>query len=63
MTYLAECTGTTDCSTFNASDAQWFKIDQMGLKDAASGTWWHENFCMFPLSSPSLFALLIAVYS
>lgn len=45
MSYLAECTGTPDCSTFNASDAQWFKIDQMGLKDAASGTWWHQNFC------------------
>ena len=55
MTYLAECTGTPDCSTFNASDAQWFKIDQMGLKDAASGTWWHQNFCASPpLPSPSI---------
>ena len=52
MTYLAECTGTPDCSTFNASDAQWFKIDQMGLKDAASGTWWHQNFCASPSPSP-----------
>ncbi|KZV75253.1 lytic polysaccharide monooxygenase [Peniophora sp. CONT] len=44
MTYLAECTGTPDCSTFDASKAQWMKIDQLGLSDAASGTWWHQNF-------------------
>ncbi|KZV75251.1 lytic polysaccharide monooxygenase [Peniophora sp. CONT] len=44
MTYLAECTGAPDCSTFDASKAQWFKIDQQGLSSKASGTWWVENF-------------------
>ena len=51
LTYMASC-GDTTCDKFDASDAQWFKIDQMGLKDAASGTWWHQNFCATLLPLP-----------
>jgi len=45
MAYMAECTGVPDCTTFDAKDAQWFKIDQMGLQDASQGLWWHNEFC------------------
>ncbi|KAI0033873.1 glycoside hydrolase family 61 protein, partial [Vararia minispora EC-137] len=44
MTYMAACTGAADCASFNASNAQWFKIDQLGLQDAQSGLWWHNEF-------------------
>ena len=37
MTYMASCTGTT-CDQFDASQAQWFKIDQVG-KEESSDTW------------------------
>ena len=34
---MAECTGTT-CDKFDASQAKWFKIDQVG-KEENSDTW------------------------
>ena len=36
MTYMAVCDGTT-CDKFNASNAQWFKIDEAGQKSDGSG--------------------------
>ncbi|KAI0072595.1 hypothetical protein K474DRAFT_362074 [Panus rudis PR-1116 ss-1] len=39
MTYMAECTGTT-CDKFDASKAKWFKIHQLGKKDA---TGWYQD--------------------
>lgn len=34
---MAQCTGTT-CDKFDASEAKWFKIDQIA-KEANSDTW------------------------
>ena len=51
MIYLAQCEDG-DCSTFNGSDAQWFKIDQMGLRDANAGTWYMRDLCESKLYSP-----------
>ncbi|KAF8335912.1 glycosyl hydrolase family 61-domain-containing protein [Cantharellus anzutake] len=39
--YLASCHG--DCTTFNATDGEWFKIDQSGL-DNATGNWATDTF-------------------
>ncbi|THG94969.1 hypothetical protein EW026_g6601 [Hermanssonia centrifuga] len=41
MTYMAACTGTT-CDQFNASQAQWFKIDEAG-KESDGSTWVQAN--------------------
>ncbi|VDC03268.1 unnamed protein product [Peniophora sp. CBMAI 1063] len=43
MTYLASC-GDGGCSTFNGSGASWFKIDQMGLRDASAEDWYVSDF-------------------
>lgn len=40
MTYMASC-GSTTCDKFNASGAKWFKIDQIGKKDAS--TWYQAD--------------------
>ncbi|KAH9913138.1 glycosyl hydrolase family 61-domain-containing protein [Epithele typhae] len=37
MTYMASC-GDVTCDKFNSTDAQWFKIDQVGKK--SDGTTW-----------------------
>ncbi|KAI0364632.1 hypothetical protein BV20DRAFT_1057053 [Pilatotrama ljubarskyi] len=43
MTYMALCEGTT-CDKFNASQAEWFKIAQAGVKDSGSGMpVWYMN--------------------
>ncbi|KZV75257.1 lytic polysaccharide monooxygenase [Peniophora sp. CONT] len=42
ITYMAECTGTPDCTTFDASKASWFKIDQ--ISGPSSGTWYQAVF-------------------
>jgi len=41
MTYMASC-GDTPCNQFNGSDAQWFKIDQLGKKPDGS-TWYQAD--------------------
>ena len=38
MHYMAECTGVADCTTFDAANAKWFKIDEQGLKSDGA-TW------------------------
>ncbi|KAI1789070.1 glycosyl hydrolase family 61-domain-containing protein [Ganoderma leucocontextum] len=38
MTYMALCEGTT-CDKYDATNANWFKIDQAGQKSDGSG-WW-----------------------
>ena len=49
MTYLASC-GSTSCDKFDSLDAQWFKIDEAGKKDA--DTWIQqdisESSCLVP---------------
>lgn len=40
MTYLAECTGTT-CDKFDAANAKWFKIDEVGKK--SDGKTWKQQ--------------------
>jgi hypothetical protein len=39
---MAECTGTPDCTTFDASNAAWFKIDQLGL--SGPDAWFQADF-------------------
>ncbi|TFY77212.1 hypothetical protein EWM64_g6800 [Hericium alpestre] len=39
MTYMALCKGS--CTKFNGTDAQWFKIDQLGQKK--DGTWYQGD--------------------
>ena len=36
--YLASC-GNTSCDQFDAINAQWFKVYQVGQKPDGSGTW------------------------
>ncbi|KZV75252.1 lytic polysaccharide monooxygenase [Peniophora sp. CONT] len=43
MHYMAECTGVDDCTTFDASNAKWFKIDEQGL----SGSKWPAMESLF----------------
>ncbi|THH28726.1 hypothetical protein EUX98_g5466 [Antrodiella citrinella] len=40
MTYMASC-GSTACDQFNATGATWFKIDEVGKKDAS--TWYQAD--------------------
>lgn len=44
ITYMAECTGTT-CDKFDAANAQWFKIHEVGQHP--NGTWFQEALCKF----------------
>ncbi|KDQ51349.1 glycoside hydrolase family 61 protein [Jaapia argillacea MUCL 33604] len=41
MTYMAKC-GTTTCDQFDATNADFFKIDQVGKKSDGS-TWWQQD--------------------
>ncbi|KAI0033877.1 glycoside hydrolase, partial [Vararia minispora EC-137] len=43
MTYMAACAGTSDCTTFDPSNAAWFKIDEIGQYPNRSG-WWQAVF-------------------
>ena len=38
ITYMAECTGTT-CDKFDAAQAKWFKIDEVGRKPDNKNEW------------------------
>nr|AFO72239.1 glycoside hydrolase family 61 protein J [Heterobasidion parviporum] len=40
MTYMAKCDGT--CDKYNSTDAQWFKVDQLGMKPDGS-TWYQQD--------------------
>jgi len=40
LTYMASC-GSTSCDKFNANNAKWFKIAQVGKK--ADGTWFQAD--------------------
>ncbi|KAI0933237.1 hypothetical protein AcV7_004764 [Taiwanofungus camphoratus] len=42
LTYMALCGSSTTCADFNASGAQWFKIDQVGKKNDDAG-WVQED--------------------
>jgi hypothetical protein len=53
MHYMAECTGTPDCTTFDAANAKWFKIDEKGLK-ADGTTWYMDDICASRFCPPSL---------
>lgn len=41
MTYMASC-GSGSCTSFDSSQAEWFKIDEKGRKD--DGTWFMSNY-------------------
>ena len=45
--YLAECTGTDDCTTFDAANAKWFKIDQVDFESDGK-TWVQQRFRACP---------------
>lgn len=45
MTYMAACEGTT-CDKFDASKAQWFKIDEAGQKPGGSG-WFQADLSKY----------------
>lgn len=49
MTYMAKCDGT--CDKYNSTDAQWFKVDELGMKPDGS-TWYQQDIS----ASPSLSA-------
>ncbi|KAI0311611.1 glycosyl hydrolase family 61-domain-containing protein [Amylostereum chailletii] len=40
--YMAECTGSDDCTSFDSANAQWFKIDQLGKESATA--WFQADF-------------------
>lgn len=43
LTYMAQCTGVKDCTTFDSSEAKWFKVDEKGVQDDGK-TWWVDEF-------------------
>ncbi|KAJ7457267.1 glycoside hydrolase family 61 protein [Mycena galericulata] len=46
--YMTSC-GATDCTSFNASEAKWFKIAQVGrIPGDSAGTWFQDNICTSP---------------
>ncbi len=45
LTYMASC-GSTTCDKFDASGAQWFKVDQAGKKSDGS-TWVQQDISEF----------------
>ena len=46
--YLASC-GSTSCDKFDASNAQWFKITEVGKR---SGGWVQQDQCMLLFGLP-----------
>ncbi|KAJ6483630.1 glycoside hydrolase family 61 protein [Mycena vitilis] len=43
LTYMTSC-GSTDCTTFNSSNAKWFKIAQVGrIPGDSDGTWFQDR--------------------
>ncbi|KAF7368732.1 hypothetical protein MVEN_00198000 [Mycena venus] len=43
LTYMASC-GSTDCTTFNSTNAKWFKIAQIGrIPGDSDGTWFQNR--------------------
>ncbi|KAJ7763160.1 glycoside hydrolase family 61 protein [Mycena maculata] len=43
LTYMTSCS-STDCTTFNSSQAKWFKIAQVGrIPGDSDGTWFQNN--------------------
>ena len=46
--YLASC-GSTSCDKFDASNAQWFKITEVGKR---SGGWVQQDQCMLSFGLP-----------
>ena len=48
--YLASC-GSDSCDTFDASKAQWFKINEVGKR---TGGWVQEDQCMLSFDSHDL---------
>jgi len=45
LTYMASC-GSTTCDKFNAANAKWFKIQQIGRKNG-NGDWAQADLSMF----------------
>ena len=44
LTYMASC-GSTTCDKFDITQAKWFKIEQLGMKDPS--TWYLANVGAF----------------
>jgi hypothetical protein len=44
LTYMASC-GSTTCDQFDATQAKWFKIHQVGRQEG-SGLWYQQALCM-----------------
>lgn len=58
IAWMAYCANTeNDCSTFDSSTAQWFKIGQKGLLEGTieEGTWFQKSFSNWD-GSPSLWS-------
>lgn len=49
--YMASC-GGDDCSKFDASNAKWFKISQVGRKNGGKGDWAQADLSSCPSTSP-----------
>lgn len=54
LTYMATC-GNTTCDKFDAINAQWFKIDEVGQRKNDSSQWVQQDLCMAPIFISSLY--------
>ncbi|KAJ7595353.1 glycosyl hydrolase family 61-domain-containing protein [Mycena floridula] len=57
LTYMASC-GSVSCSSFNSSDANWFKIDQVGLK--SDGVSWYQEDLMSGMTASVMIPTTLA---
>lgn len=58
IAWMAYCDNVAnDCTTFDASEAEWFKIGQQGLEEGTieQGTWFQKSFSRWD-GSPSLWS-------
>lgn len=44
LTYMSTC-GNTTCDQFDAINAQWFKIDEVGQRQNDSSQWVQQDLC------------------
>lgn len=57
LTYLASC-GNTTCDKFDAIDAKWFKIDEVGQK-TNSANWFQEDISAYSQACSLVYHILM----
>lgn len=58
MHYMTECTGS--CSSYDSTNAEWFKISQLGLE---TGSTWYQANIGLPFSHSRAFRVISSLYS